>query len=77
MAATVTFRPDEEARRALEELTADGTPVSQAVRDALVEAAARRVRSALREEAEALAHDPQDVAEMGNILSDMEYLRAW
>mgnify|MGYP001442391063 CR=1 FL=1 len=31
MAATITFRPDDDARLALEELTADGTPVSRAV----------------------------------------------
>lgn len=33
MAATITFRPDDEARLALDELTADGTPVSTAVRE--------------------------------------------
>lgn len=73
-AATVTFRPDDDARRALDELTSDGTPVSQAVRDALVEAAARHARSRLRAEAEAVAADPEDRAEAARVLRDMEVL---
>ena len=77
MAATITFRPDDEARLALEELTADGTPVSAAVRDALVEAAARHAKARLRAEVEALAADPEDRAEAARVLRDMEHLRAW
>ncbi|SEE86626.1 hypothetical protein [Ruania alba] len=77
MAATITFRPDDEARLALDELTSDGTPVSQAVRDALVEAAAKHAKSRLRTEAEALAADPDDRAEAAQVLRDMESLRAW
>jgi hypothetical protein len=77
MAATITFRPDDDARLALEELTSDGTPVSRAVRDALVEAAARHAKSRLLAEAEALASDPDDRAEAAQILRDMESLRAW
>jgi hypothetical protein len=77
MAATITFRPDDDARLALEELTSDGTPVSRAVRDALVEAAARHAKSRLRAEAEALAADPDDRAEAAQVLRDMESLRAW
>jgi hypothetical protein len=76
-AATITFRPDEDARLALDELTADGTPVSQAVRDALVEAAARHARSRLRAEVDALVADPEDRAEAARVLRDMEQLRAW
>lgn len=77
MAATITFRPDEQTRLALEELTGDGTPVSTAVRNALVEAAGRRVKARLRAEAEALAADPEDRAEAARVLRDMENLRAW
>lgn len=77
MAATITFRPDDDARLALEELTSDGTSVSTAVRDALVEAAARHAKSRLRAEAEALATDPDDRAEAAQVLRDMEFLRAW
>lgn len=77
MAATITFRPDEDARLALEELTADGTPVSAAVRDALVDAAARHAKARLRAEAETVAADPDDRAEAARVLRDMERLRAW
>ncbi len=77
MAATITFRPDDETRLALDELTADGTPVSAAVRDALMEAAARHAKARLRTEAEALADDPGDRAEAARVLRDMETLRAW
>ena len=77
MAATITFRPDDETRLALDELTSDGTPVSTAVRDALVEAAARHAKARLRAEVEALALDPQDRDEAAQVLRDMESLRAW
>lgn len=77
MAATITFRPDEETRLALDELTSDGTPVSAAVRDALVEAAARHARARLRAEVEALAADVDDRAEAAQVLRDLEFLRAW
>ncbi|MFT4009679.1 MAG: hypothetical protein QM655_06505 [Nocardioidaceae bacterium] len=77
MAATIAFRPDDDARLALDELTSDGTPVSTVVRDALVEAAARRVKARLRAETELLAADPDDRAEAAQVLRDMESLRAW
>lgn len=77
MAATITFRPDADARLALDELTADGTPISTAVRDALVAAAGRHARDRLRDEADALALDPDDRAEAARVLEDMETLRAW
>lgn len=77
MADTITFRPDEDAARALAVLTRDGTSVSSAVRAALIDAARERARSALRAEAEALAADEQDRAEAAQVLRDMESLRAW
>jgi hypothetical protein len=77
MADTITFRPDEDAARALAVLTRDGTSVSSAVRAALIVAARERARSALRAEAEALAADEQDRAEAAQVLRDMESLRAW
>ena len=58
-------------------LTRDGTPVSSAVRAALIDAARERARSALRAEAEALAADEQDRAGAAQGLRDMESLRAW
>lgn len=77
MAATITFRPDEDAQRALAILTADGTAVSTAVRSALIDAARTRAQERLRCEATALADDPADRAEAARVLKDMETLRAW
>ncbi|HVA44502.1 MAG TPA: hypothetical protein VNF50_13555 [Acidimicrobiales bacterium] len=77
MAQVITFRPDRDTERALSALTADGTPVSEAIRSALVEAAVTRQRQVVREESEALAADPEDRAEMARVLTDMESLRAW
>lgn len=75
-ATTISFRLDEAARRALDELTADGTSVSAAVRVALVEAAARRARSRLRDEVVVLAGDEVDRAEAAQVLREMEELRS-
>ena len=77
MAQTITFRPDEDARRALAVLTRDGTPVSSAVRAALLGAAKAAAQEQLRAEAAALAADPEDRAEAAQVLRDMETLRAW
>jgi hypothetical protein len=77
VADTITFRPDEDAARALAALTRDGTPVSAAVRAALIEAARRKAAAAVRSEAEELAADETDRAEAKQVLRDMETLRAW
>jgi hypothetical protein len=77
MAQTITFRPDADASRALDVLTEDGTPVSTAVRAALIEAAHRKANAAIRAEAEDLAADESDRAEAMQVLRDMETLRAW
>jgi hypothetical protein len=77
VADTITFRPDEDASRALAVLTRDGTPVSAAVRAALIEAARRKAAAAVRVEAEELAADEADHAEAVQVLRDMETLRAW
>lgn len=77
MAQTITFRPDEDAERALAVLTADGTAVSVAVRAALIDAARSRAQQRLRAESEVLASDADDRAEAAQVLRDMETLRAW
>jgi hypothetical protein len=77
MADTITFRPDEDAARAIAVLTSDGTSVSNAVRSALIDAARNRARMSLRDEAAGLAADEQDRAESAQVLRDMETLRAW
>jgi hypothetical protein len=77
MADTITFRPDADTSRALEVLTRDGTPVSAAVRSALIDAARHKAQAELRGEAEKLAADADDRAEAMQVLRDMETLRAW
>ena len=77
MADTITFRPDEDALRALAVLTKDGTPVSTVVRGALIDAARYRAVERLRAEAGALFADEGDRAEAAQVLRDMETLRAW
>jgi hypothetical protein len=77
MADMITFRPDEDASKALAALTKDGTPVSTAVRTALIDAARRKAAAAIRAEAETLAEDEDDRAEAMQVLRDMETLRAW
>jgi hypothetical protein len=77
VANTITFRPDEDASKALAVLTKDGTPVSTAVRAALIDAARRKATAAIRAEAQRLADDEDDRAEAMQVLRDMETLRAW
>jgi len=74
---SITFRPDPDSERALRELTADGTSTSAAIRTALIDAARARLGERLRNEAAALAADPDDVAEARQVQADMEPLRAW
>lgn len=76
MAETITFRLDEDAKRALAVLTASGAPVSAAVRSALIQAAKAAVHDQLRAEGVALAADEADLAEAAAVLRDMETLRA-
>ena len=77
MAETITFRPDDDALRALAVLTKDGTTVSNALRSALIDAARLRAQEKLRAESAALAANEQDRAEAAQVLRDMETLRAW
>jgi hypothetical protein len=77
MADPVTFRPDEDAANALAVLTQDGTSVSTAVRNALIDAARSRAQERLRAQATSLATNEADRAEAAQVLRDMETLRAW
>jgi Arc/MetJ-type ribon-helix-helix transcriptional regulator len=74
MARMISVRLDDEAQRALESLTADGRSRSDAIRDALVRAAARRSRRSLSAEAMRLGADPEDRAAVAEVLADMEAL---
>lgn len=73
----VNFRTDERSERALAVLTADGATVSEAIRQALVDAVRLRRREQMRQESVAAAHDPSDLAESRQVLNDMDELRAW
>ena len=73
----VRARLDRESELALAVLKNEtGRTESEAVRVALVEAAAkRRTKAALRAEAERLAADPKDVAEMRRIAAEFDEIR--
>ena len=73
----VNFRTDERSDRALAELTADGSSVSEAIRQALVDAVRLRRREQMRRESLTVSTDPVDLAETRQVLSDMDELRAW
>ena len=73
----VNFRTDERSDRALAELTADGSTVSDAIRQALVDAVRLRRLEQMRRESMELASDPADLAESRRVLKEMDDLRAW
>ena len=77
MASAISVRLDDEALRALGQLQATGLSRSEAIRQALVDSAARlRKRKALAEEAAALEADEDDRREMREVAALMESLRA-
>lgn len=73
----VNFRTDERSERALAELTADGSSVSEAIRQALVDAVRLRRREQMRLESLQARADPDDIAESRRVLAEMDDLRAW
>ncbi len=75
--AVVNFRTDEPSERALAELTADGTTVSDAIRKALSDAVRLRRREQMRRESVEVACDPADLAESRQVRAEMDELRAW
>jgi Arc/MetJ-type ribon-helix-helix transcriptional regulator len=72
----ISVRLDRDAVAALRTLTRAGVSRSAAIRQALLEAAARRDRSALEAEAAALASDEDDRREVADVAALMESLRA-
>ncbi|MDY7087499.1 MAG: hypothetical protein SYR96_20575 [Actinomycetota bacterium] len=74
---TITFRADDDVDRALADLTSGDRDRSQVIREAILAAWRARQAERLRAEAEAVAADPDDVAEAKAVLADMEDLRAW
>jgi len=58
-------------------LTADGSTVSDAIRQALVDAVRLRRRGRMRRESLELLNDPDDRAESKTVLQEMDQLRVW
>jgi len=75
--ALLNFRTDERSEQALEELTADGSTTSEAIRQALVDAVRFRRREQMRTESFELMNDEDDLAESRRVLAEMDELRAW
>jgi hypothetical protein len=73
----VNFRTDERSERAIAELTADGATVSEAIRQALVDAVRLRRREQMRRESLEASANSADLAESRRVLTEMEELRAW
>ena len=77
MANAISVRLDDEALRALRQLQASGLSRSEAIRQALMDSAARlNKRTALAEEVAALEADEDDRREMREVAALMESLRA-
>jgi Arc/MetJ-type ribon-helix-helix transcriptional regulator len=77
MVGAISVRLDDEALRALGQLQASGLSRSEAIRQALVDSAARLGnRKALAEEVAALEADEEDQREMREVAALMESLRA-
>jgi post-segregation antitoxin (ccd killing protein) len=74
MTRSLHVRLDDASAAALDVVRADGLNDSEAVRTALNEAARRRSRSAVREEAPALAADAEDREHMRLIRQQMNEL---
>ena len=75
--STITFRADDDVNEALADLTSGDRDRSQVIREAILAAWRLRQAERLCAEAEAVAADPDDVAEARSVLADMESLRAW
>jgi len=77
MASAISVRLDDEALRALGQLQASGLSRSEAIRQALVDSAARlSKRKVLAEEVAVLEADEDDRREMREVAALMESLRA-
>lgn len=77
MTQPISVRLDDEALKALSQLEAAGMSRSEAIRTALVQAAARlRDRRALKSEVQRLEADHEDRSEMLAVAELMESLRA-
>lgn len=73
----VNVRISGEAERALQELTADGTSTSEAVRQALTDAVALRRRRAMLEDARLAMADPVDRAAVREAMREWSDVDPW
>ena len=74
---TITVRADSELERAIAALTADGRSRSAVIREAVLAHYHAVLGARVRAEAEALANDPTDRAEIRAVQAELESLRAW
>lgn len=75
--ALVNVRLHGSSERALEELTSDGTTVSEAVRQALVDSARLRRRMRMRAEALRAMEDPNDRAAVRRVMDEWADVSSW
>jgi len=77
MSSAISVRLDAEALRALAQLEATGLSRSEAIRQAIIDSAARlQRRAALADEVAALEADEDDQREMLEVAAVMEIMRA-
>lgn len=76
--STITFRAGPEVDKALDELAADrDEDRSAAIRRAILDSWRLHRAQRLREQAEALANDADDLAEIRAVRDDLDAIRAW
>ncbi len=77
MADPITFRPTAEDTANLAVLTADGSSTTHAIRHALELAAREKRQADLRADAARLMNNPEYLAEVQAVRSEMDELSAW
>ncbi|MGH3434360.1 MAG: ribbon-helix-helix protein, CopG family [Thermocrispum sp.] len=76
--SAITFRSGPEVDKALDELAADhDEDRSAAIRRAILDSWRLHRADRLRKQAEALASDPDDLAEIRAVREDLDAIRAW
>jgi hypothetical protein len=73
----INFRSDDRSERALAELTADGSTVSDAIRRALVDSVRMKRREQMRRESVDVSGDEAERAESRRVSAELDELRAW
>ena len=76
-ATQINFRADPETKAALDELTADGTAVSEVIRKAIQDARRTARRAKAVAEMEAIMADPEQRRLSAEVYREMSNLSAW